>query len=45
MASDPFGYDMATKPQLNEDDYEQIKNFLNTEPYERSPEDLVPEDS
>jgi hypothetical protein len=36
---------MATKPKLNEDDYERIKNFLDTEPYERSPEDLVPEDS
>ena len=36
---------MESKIQLNEDDYEQIEKYLRTAPYERSPEDLVPEES
>ena len=38
------GNNMAAKPRLNEDDYERIENFLNTAPFERSPEDLMPDD-
>ena len=38
------GNNMARKPRLNEDDYERIEEFLNTAPFERSPEDLLPED-
>ena len=37
------GNNMATRPRLNEDDYERIEEFLNTAPFERSPEDLMPD--
>jgi hypothetical protein len=36
---------MASKPRLNEEDYERIETYLNTSPFERSPEDLLPEDA
>ena len=39
-----LGNNMASNPRLNEDDYEQIEEFLNTAPFERSPEDLVPDE-
>ena len=39
-----IGNYMASTPRLNEDDYEQIEKFLNTAPFERSPEDLLPDD-
>ena len=44
MLSPASGNNMASRPRLNEDDYEQIEEFLNTAPFERSPEDLMPGD-
>lgn len=35
---------MATRPTLNEEEYERIRKFASTPAFARSPEDLLPEE-
>ncbi len=43
MSWDRYLVNMASKPQLTEEDHQQIKSYLDTAPFNRSPEDLIPD--